>query len=249
MADQGRRTLFCLMAANNETGVIQPCAEAGRMIREAGHLFHVDAVQTTGKTGFDFAGSGAHFAALSAHKAGGPQGVGALVAACDAQIGAMIRGGGQEKGRRGGTENVAGACGFAAAVEAAQARPDEANRIKGLRDRAQARITRSAPQVRIWGAEVDRLGNTLCLSAPGWPSEIQVIALDLAGFAVSAGSACSSGKVRRSKVLEAMGASADEAGSALRVSFGWTNTEAEADAFADAWLNEFSRARPRVAAV
>ncbi|MFW5662038.1 MAG: cysteine desulfurase family protein, partial [Oceanicaulis sp.] len=129
IAQGGPKTLVCLMAANNETGVIQPVAEAGWKVREAGWLFHVDAVQALGKAGFDFAGSGAHFAAFSAHKAGGPQGIGALVAACDAQVGALIRGGGQEKGRRGGTENVAGIAGFAAAVEASLADSGEAARI------------------------------------------------------------------------------------------------------------------------
>jgi len=249
LADADAKTLYALMAANNETGVIQPFAEAGARIGAAGHLFHIDAVQMTGKAPFDFAASGATFAALSAHKAGGPQGVGALVAACDAQVGALITGGGQEKGRRGGTENVAGIAGFAAAIEAAVADPGEAVRIAAVRDRCESLITAAAPEVTIWGADADRLPGTLCLSAPGWASEIQVIAMDLAGFAVSAGSACSSGKVRKSQVLEAMGASPHEAESALRVSFGWTNTMEDAEAFANAWLNDYARVRPRAAAV
>jgi cysteine desulfurase len=237
--------LFALMAANNETGVLQPYTEAGAKIAEAGHLFLIDAVQMTGKAPFDFAGSFAQFAALSAHKAGGPQGVGALATACDAQVGALITGGGQEKGRRGGTENVAGIAGFAAAIAAVNA--DEASRIRRLRDRIEARLKAGAPEVEIWGEGVERLPNTICLSAPGWPSEIQVIALDLAGFAVSAGSACSSGKVRKSHVLEAMGADNEHASCALRVSLGWTTTEAEADAFADAWLRDYARVRPKAA--
>jgi len=244
-ADPAQPILFALMAANNETGVLQPYAEAGAKIAEAGHLFLIDAVQMTSKAPFDFAGSFAQFAALSAHKAGGPQGVGALATACDAQVGALITGGGQEKGRRGGTENVAGVTGFAAAIAAVDA--DEASRIRRLRDRIEARLQAAAPEVVIWGEGAERLPNTICLSAPGWPSEIQVIALDLAGFAVSAGSACSSGKVRKSHVLEAMGANEDHASCALRVSLGWTTTEAEADAFADAWLNEYARVRPRAA--
>lgn len=237
--------LFALMAANNETGVLQPYAEAGTKIAEAGHLFLIDAVQMTGKAPFDFAGSFAQFAAVSAHKAGGPQGVGVLATACDAQVGALITGGGQEKGRRGGTENVAGVAGFAAAIAAVEV--DEASRIRRLRDRIEARLKAEAPEVVIWGEAVERLPNTICLSAPGWPSEIQVIALDLAGFAVSAGSACSSGKVRKSHVLEAMGADDDHASCALRVSLGWTTTEAEADAFADAWLKDYARVRPKAA--
>lgn len=238
--------VFALMAANNETGVIQPYEAAGRMIREAGHLFHIDAVQALGKIRFDFAGSMAHFAALSAHKVGGPQGVGALIAGCDAGVSAQIVGGGQEKGRRGGTENVAGIAGFAAAVEAA-CQSDVGEEVKGLRDALEARLKAGAPEVTIWGAETNRLDNTLCLSAPGWPSEIQVIALDLAGFAVSAGSACSSGKVRKSKVLEAMGANSADAESALRISLGWTTTNDDIEAFANAWLNEYARVRPRAA--
>lgn len=247
-AGPDERIVFALMAANNETGVIQPYAEAGRMIGEAegDHLFLIDAVQMTGKAEFDFAASFAHFAALSAHKVGGPQGVGALATACDAQVGALITGGGQEKGRRGGTENVAGVAGFAAAISAIA--PDETRRIAALRDRIERRLKAAAPQITIWGEGVERLPNTICLSAPGWPSEIQVIALDLAGFAVSAGSACSSGKVRQSHVLKAMGASDEDASSALRVSLGWTTTEDDANAFCEAWLREYDRVRPKVAA-
>jgi cysteine desulfurase len=240
--------LFALMAANNESGVIQPYEAAGRLIREAGHLFHIDAVQMTGKADFDFAGSLAHFTALSAHKCGGPQGVGALIAACDAQVAPLIHGGGQEKNRRGGTENVAGICGFAAAVEAAAADPSEVQRQRALRDRFEQIIKAEAPDVTIWGSKAERLPNTTCLSAPGWPSEIQVIAMDLAGFEVSAGSACSSGKVKKSAVLAAMGAGDEHAKSALRVSFGWTSSEEDVDRFATAWLSEYERARPKAAA-
>ena len=182
-------------------------------------------------------------------RSGGPQGAGALLTACDAQVGALITGGGQEKGRRGGTENVAGIAGFAAAVEASCADASETKRIEAMRDRAESLITARAPEVTVWGAGVDRLPGTLCLSAPGWGSEIQVIAMDLAGFAVSAGSACSSGKVRKSQVLEAMGARPEDAEAALRVSFGWSNTIEHAEAFANAWLNEYARVRPRAAAV
>ena len=241
--------LFALMAANNETGVIQPVEAAGRMIREAGALFHVDAVQALGKTGFDFAGSMAHFAAVSAHKIGGPQGVGALALACDAPSARLLHGGGQEKGRRGGTENLPGVIGFAAAIEALGVSGEAERAEQGrMRDRAEALIRDAAPQVRIWGADVDRLSNTLCLSTPGWASEIQVIALDLAGFEVSAGAACSSGKVRKSRVLEAMGATPDHAESTLRVSFGWTNTINDAQAFAKAWAQAYEMARPKAAA-
>ncbi len=243
------RLLIALMAANNETGVIQPVAEAGRMVREAGHLFHVDAVQIAGKAAFDFAGSLAHFAALSAHKCGGPMGVGALIAACDAGVSAQLRGGGQEGYRRAGTQNVPGIAGFAAALDAALADAGEAARIAAIRDRLEARLTDARAGITIWGADAPRLPGTSCVSAPGWMSEIQVIAMDLAGFAVSAGAACSSGKVRRSKVLDAMGAGEDHAQSALRVSFGWSSTMDEAEAFATAYLDNRMRANPRAVAV
>jgi len=234
-----------LMAANNETGVVQPVEAAGRLVREAEGLFHVDAVQMAGKIAFDFAGSLAHYAALSAHKCGGPQGVGALLLACDAPLSRQMHGGGQETGRRSGTENVAGIAGFAAALEAVEA--DDAARMAALRDALQLRLE-SLEGVRIWGAGADRLPNTLCLSAEGWAAEIQVIAMDLAGFAISAGSACSSGKVKKSRVLEAMGASEAQAASAIRISFGWTSTQDDLDRFADAWIREYARIRPRLAA-
>lgn len=247
--DSEERLLVALMAANNETGVIQPVAEAGRLVREAGHLFHVDAVQIAGKAAFDFAGSLAHFAALSAHKCGGPMGVGALIAACDAGVSAQIRGGGQESYRRAGTENLPGIAGFAAALEAALSDDSEPARIAAIRDRLEARLSDARAGVTIWGADAPRLPGTSCLSAPGWMSEIQVIAMDLAGFAVSAGAACSSGKVRRSKVLDAMGAGEAHAQSALRVSFGWSSTQDEAEAFAAAYLDNRMRALPRAVAV
>jgi cysteine desulfurase len=243
----GERLLVALMAANNETGVIQPVAQAGRLVREAGHLFHVDAVQIAGKADFDFAGSLAHFAALSAHKCGGPMGVGALIAACDAGVSAQIRGGGQESYRRAGTENLPGIAGFAAALEAALSDTGEAARIAAIRGRLEARLSDARADITIWGADAPRLPGTSCLSAPGWASEIQVIAMDLAGFAVSAGAACSSGKVRRSKVLDAMGAGEAHAQSALRVSFGWSSTMDEAEAFAAAYVNARMRALPRAA--
>lgn len=237
-----------LMAANNETGVIQPVEAAGRMLREAGGLFLVDAVQAPGRIAFDVAGSLAHYVALSAHKAGGPQGSGALVLACDAPVSRVIHGGGQEKGRRCGTPNLPGAAGFAAALAEAEAgREAEAARLLALKTRLEEGLTESGAQV--WGSRAQRLPNTTCITAPGWTSEIQVIAMDLAGFAVSAGSACSSGKVRRSRVLEAMGASPEEAGCALRISTGPGVEAADIDAFVEAWSREYGRVRRRSAAL
>lgn len=240
-------TLVSLMAANNETGVIQPVEAAGRIVREAGALFHVDAVQALGKVDYNVAASLAHYTAFSAHKVGGPQGVGALVLDCDAPVTPRMIGGGQEKGRRCGTENLPGIAGFAAAVEAAVADRNDFERLIGLRDHTIRQIRVGAPDLQVWGEVAERLPNTICMSVEGWSSEIQVIAMDLAGFAVSAGSACSSGKIRRSRVLEAMGASETHAASALRVSFGYTNTKHDAEAFADAWLSARAKAQRTLA--
>lgn len=231
-----------VMAANNETGVIQPYSLIADLVREAGGYLLVDAVQMPGKADFDFKASRAHFASLSAHKIGGPQGVGALLASEDAPLARQSIGGGQEKNHRSGTENVAGIAGFAAALKAASVQNDQKDEIRIMRDELQARLARQ-PGVTIWGNESERLNNTLCISAEGWPSEIQVIAMDLAGFAVSAGAACSSGKVRRSRVLEAMGATQLQAECALRISLGWSTSHEEVEAFANAWIRGYERAR------
>lgn len=242
-----RPVFVSLMAANNETGVIQPVEAAGELVRDAGGLFHVDAVQALGKVDYHVAASLAHYTVFSGHKVGGPQGVGALVLDCDAPVTARMIGGGQEKGRRCGTENLPGIAGFAAAVEAAEASRSEFAKLGELRDFTIERIRAEAPDLCVWGEAAERLPNTICLSVEAWPSEIQVIAMDLAGFAVSAGSACSSGKVRKSRVLEAMGASEAHAASALRVSFGYTNTKHDAEAFADAWLSARAKAQRTLA--
>jgi cysteine desulfurase len=230
------------MAANNETGVIQPIDQVGQRVHESGGFFHVDAVQKAGQSSFDFAASGAHFAALSAHKAGGPSGVGCLITSCDAEITPLLAGGGQEKNRRGGTENLVGITGFAAALESAANDPNENGRVMGLRNELEYAIKTANNRVKIWGENQPRLHNTICLSAPGWPSEIQVIAMDLAGYAVSAGAACSSGKVKASRVLQAMGANGAEASSALRISLGWATTEEDITGFAKAWQDNYTRA-------
>ena len=235
------RALVCLMAANNETGVIQPVSEVSQIVREANGLLHIDAVQMLGQSSFDFAASGAHFAAVSAHKIGGPAGVGALILSCDGQAAPLVSGGGQEKNRRGGTENLVGIAGFAAALDDMAKNPTEIERVQGLRDRMEYAIKAATNEVKIWGETSPRLNNTMCMSAPGWPSEIQVIAMDLAGYAVSAGAACSSGKVKKSRVLEAMGASEAEASSALRVSLGRGTTQAQVDGFVQTWLENYQR--------
>ncbi|MEI8144929.1 MAG: aminotransferase class V-fold PLP-dependent enzyme, partial [Alphaproteobacteria bacterium] len=219
--------IVAIQAVNNETGVIQDIRAIGRQVRAAGHLFVVDAVQAIGRIEVDPAD--ADILILSAHKVGGPQGVGAIVATAEGFDGSpLIRGGGQEKGRRAGTENVAGIAGFAAALKAATAATSsEAQRLGALRDRFEAGLIELAPDVLIAGAGAQRVGNTSCFSIPGVSAETALIAYDLEGIALSSGAACSSGRVRSSHVLSAMGVPADLVRGALRVSFGWTSTEAD----------------------
>jgi cysteine desulfurase len=237
LSDEGR-ALVCLMLANNETGVIQPVAEASALVRAADGWLHVDAVQAAGKIAIDFTALGADTLALSAHKLGGPQGVGALVAGTRATIVRQQHGGGQERGRRAGTENVAGIAGFGAAVEAAlRDLPSLAN--QGTWRDALAERLKAAGAV-VLGEGAQRLPQTLCLAAEGFASQIQVMNLDLAGVMVSAGSACSSGKVKASRVVDAMGR-ADLAPFALRVSGGWASTEQDWISCGDAWLAAYSR--------
>jgi cysteine desulfurase len=237
LAGEGR-TLVCLMLANNETGVIQPVAQASAIVRAADGLLHVDAVQAAGKIAINFSDLGADTLALSAHKIGGPQGVGALVAGTRANIVRRLHGGGQERGRRAGTENVAGIAGFGAAAQAAQRDlPHAAD--QGIWRDALARRVRDAGGV-VLGEGAGRLPQTLCLAAEGFASQVQVMNLDLAGVMVSAGSACSSGKVKASRVVEAMGRS-DLAPFALRVIGGWASTEADWIVCGDAWLAAWKR--------
>ena len=237
LSDEGR-ALVCLMLANNETGVIQPMAEASALVRAADGWLHVDGVQAAGKIAIDFTALGADTMALSAHKLGGPQGVGALVAGTRATIVRQQHGGGQERGRRAGTENVAGIAGFGAVADAARRDlPSMAN--QGIwRDALAERV--KAVGAIVLGEGAQRLPQTLCLAAEGFASQIQVMNLDLAGVMVSAGSACSSGKVKASRVVEAMGR-ADLAPFALRISGGWATTEQDWISCGDAWLAAHSR--------
>jgi cysteine desulfurase len=240
-------TLVSVMLANNETGVIQPIAEVAARAHAHCALLHVDAIQAAGKVPVDVRAIGADLLSLSAHKLGGPQGVGALVVRPGVSLAARQRGGGQERGLRAGTENVPGIVGFGAAAEVAGRGPDDHVRLEALRDRIEAGVAALSPATRFFGKGVVRLGNTACFTMPGVPSETQVIALDLAGVAVSAGSACSSGKVRPSHVLRAMGASEAEAGSAIRVSLGWQTEDSEVERFLDAWSALYARAGVRAA--
>ncbi len=234
----GQPSLLCLMAANNETGTIQPIAAAAALCRSHGALLHVDAVQAAGRMPIDFARSGATSMAISSHKLGGPGGVGALLLSPDhTGIAALIRGGGQERGRRGGTSPVAAIAGFAAAARVA----GDCTGLAALRDTAeQVAVACGAIVV---GAAAPRLANTACLALPGCRADTQVIALDLEGIAVSAGAACSSGKVAASHVLAAMGLG-DLAGQAIRVSLPWNATAASVDAFAAAYARMAARLIP-----
>jgi cysteine desulfurase len=235
LLSEGGPALVCLMMANNETGTLQPIMEAAAICRHHGALLHVDAVQAAGRIPVEFAALGAASLVVSSHKLGGPTGAGALLLAPEvAAIGALIRGGGQERGRRGGTPSVPAIAGFAAAALA------DPPALASLRD-AIERIAMDAGAL-VCGGAGPRLANTTCLALPGVRADAQVIALDLDGIAVSAGAACSSGKVTASHVLAAMGLG-DLAGEAIRVSLPWNATGADVAAFAATYPRMAARLR------
>jgi cysteine desulfurase len=228
------RPLLALQFANNETGVIQPVREAAERVHAAGGLLVCDAVQAAGRVPLDMNEIGADMVALSAHKLGGPTGIGALVRARDSIHipDALVRGGGQEKGLRAGTENGPGIAGFAAAAQAAlQSLTEEAARLTGLRERLEAGLRSLDGAASVFGAGAARLPNTVCFALPGMNAQTALMALDLAGVSVSSGSACSSGTVKASSVLDAMGVQPDMAKCMLRASLGWTTREADVDGF------------------
>lgn len=233
---EGPPALVSIMAANNETGALQPVAEAAELVHEAGGLLHVDAIQALGKIAFNINEVGTDLATFSAHKIGGPKGVGALVVAEGiAGLEPLLRGGGQELGRRAGTENVAGIAGLGAAVKAAlQALPEDAKCMVTLRDRLENGI-RAVADATIFSNEVGRLSNTILFTAPGLKAETAVIGFDLEGIAVSSGSACSSGKVQPSHVLSAMGYDATVAQGAVRLSLGWSTEVDDINRALEAW--------------
>ena len=239
---RGGRPLVCLMLANNETGVIQPVAEAAALVRPAGGWLHVDAVQAAGKIAIDFNALGADTLALAAHKIGGPLGVGALVAGPRATLSRRPHGGGQERGRRAGAENLPGIAGFGAAAVAALAGLDAVAAQAVWRDALQARV--EAAGAVILGQGAPRLAQTLGFAAPGFDAQMQVMGMDLAGVMISAGPACSSGKMKPSDVVAAMGRP-DLAPFAIRVSGGWASTEADWIAAGDAWLDLYARHQAR----
>ena len=235
LAADRRPAIVSVMLANNETGTIQPVSEVAQLCQARGALFHCDAVQAAGKMPLDAARIGADFLSLSAHKLGGPPGIGALLATGAAEPQAMIRGGGQERGRRAGSENLPGIAGFAAAASAARANLADYERVGALRDRLEAAALAAVPEAATIGTAVPRLPNTSALALPGVAAETQIIALDLDGVMVSAGAACSSGKVGPSHVLDAMRTPPNIAMGTIRVSLGWTTTEADISHFLEVW--------------
>jgi cysteine desulfurase len=241
LAADPRPALVSVMLANNETGVIEPVAAVAETAHRHGALFHCDAVQAAGKLPLDLGALGADLLTLSAHKLGGPPGVGALVLGRDLDLAPLVRGGGQERGRRAGTENLPGIAGFGAAARAAIAQMAVWDRVRALREALESALAARAPEAVVIAAAAPRLPNTTAVAMPGTPAETQVIALDLDGVMVSAGAACSSGKVRASHALEAMGVGPELAGSTIRVSLGWETGEADIARFLDAWAALYRR--------
>ena len=232
----GPPALVSVMLANNETGAVQPIAEVAEIVRAAGGVLHVDAIQALGKIPFDINALSADLVTVSAHKIGGPKGVGALVWAEGVQgLEPLLRGGGQERGHRAGTENVAGIAGLGAAVRAAMgALEKDAIRLESLRNRLEIGL-RQTPGVLVFSQDVPRLPNTTLFTVLGLRAETAVIGFDLEGIAVSSGSACSSGKVQPSHVLEAMGFGRELAQGGVRISLGWSTSDADIDRCLEAW--------------
>ncbi len=251
------RPLVSIMLANNETGVVQPVSEAAAIAHAGGGLLHVDAVQAAGRIACDIGALGADLLSISAHKIGAPKGVGALIRGReDIHFpDPLMRGGGQERGSRAGTENVAGIAAFGAAVAAVRRqRAEEAAHMLALRNMLEEGLRAISPQIVIFGAAAERLPNTTLFALEGMKAETAVIAFDLEGVAVSSGAACSSGKVQPSHVLAAMGVSPPLLRGAVRVSLGWTTTEADIARVLGAWrkvsgaLSKGSKERPGMAA-
>jgi cysteine desulfurase len=248
-----QRPLVSVMLANNESGAIQPIRAIADIVHTANGLLHVDAVQGAGRIDCDMAALGVDLMSLSSHKLGGPQGAGALVRRDDIHLAEpLIRGGGQERGYRAGTENVVAIAGFGAAAEAAHAaREADASRMAALRDRLEDGIRAATPQAVLFSAAAPRLPNTSLVALPGIKAETALIAFDLNGIALSSGSACSSGKVQVSHVLEAMGVEPALASSALRISLGWETGESDIERLLTAWntvVSSLLKKQPNIAA-
>lgn len=245
----GAPFMVSLMLANNETGAVQPVAAMAALAEEMGGLLHTDAVQAAGRIALKASALGAALVTLSAHKFGGPKGAGALILCREGlPVAPLLKGGGQERRLRAGTENVAAIAGFGAAAEAARRDLTASAGLAELRDAVENEIASAAPDAVVFAGETERLPNTSCFAVPGMQAETLVIALDLAGVAVSAGSACSSGKVGRSHVLDAMGVVPELGKSAIRVSLGWNTTAADVARFLSAWKAVYGKFAARRAA-
>ncbi|SFZ82688.1 cysteine desulfurase [Devosia enhydra] len=240
----GETLLVCVQAANNETGVIQPMAEIERRVGPTRHVLFVDAVQAFGRVPLDFGASATDMMAVSGHKIGAPAGIGALLVKSHCDGVRLIPGGGQEQGRRGGTEAVALIAAFGAAAKAFPGRHGAAG-LEALGERLECGIMALAPDAVIFGQGAPRNLGVVNFAVPGVASSVAMMGLDLAGVSVSSGSACSSGKVAPSHVLAAMGIGRDIAGSALRVSLGWSSTQDDVDAFLNAFEQVLARHRQR----
>jgi cysteine desulfurase len=242
--------LVSVMLVNNETGVIQPVADIVRLVRKISPQtrIHTDAVQAAGRIPLDFSELQVDYLSLSAHKFGGPQGVGALILAPGAKIEKLLRGGGQEKRQRAGTENVAAIAGFGKAAELALQDLAAFQSLAGLRDRIESELSAHEPRLKIFGRNAPRVANTTQIALPGIAAETQLMSLDLSGIAVSSGSACSSGAVKLSHVLEAMGAAPADAMGVLRVSLGWASNAKDIDQFIAAWKDMHGRIKAKIAA-
>jgi cysteine desulfurase len=245
------RPLVSVMLANNETGVIQPIRAIADIVHAAGGLLHVDAVQGAGRVSCRMDDLGADLLSLASHKIGGPQGAGALVVRDGLHIAEpLIRGGGQERGLRAGTENVAAIAGFGAAAAVA-ARLAETARMAALRDQIEAGIKAATPDAVVFSGNAARLPNTILVAVPGIKAETAIIAFDLNGIALSSGSACSSGKVHASHVLSAMGVEPALAQGALRISLGWETRESDVEKLLKCWTGVVSsllKKQPNMAA-
>lgn len=247
LAAQSGEAVVSVMLANNETGVLQPVGKVSEIAKRHGALVHCDAVQAAGKIAVDMRALGVDMLSLAAHKIGGPQGIGALIVGPEVPLSPQIRGGGQERRRRAGTENIAGAAGFGAAASAALAGLSNFAKLAGLRDRMEEAVLSVASDAKMFGRTMMRLPNTSCFAVPNLPSDTQVMALDMEGVAISSGSACSSGKVEASHVLAAMGE--HELGvNTIRVSLGWTSGSGDVDRFVEVWRKAYLRNRERAGA-
>tara|TARA_R110001592_G_scaffold20926_22_gene84856 strand:+ start:12599 stop:13738 length:1140 start_codon:yes stop_codon:yes gene_type:complete len=238
-------SLVSCMIANNESGVIQDVSEISKIAHQNNALFHCDATQAVGRIPVNMQASGIDFLTLSSHKIGGPQGVGALALGLCGQTPTLLHGGGQEKSARAGTENVAGVAGFGAAAQAALHNLDHYQNLLALRDEFEREIKEISPEVIIHSKDVTRLPNTSFFSLPDTDSQTLLMALDLEGVAVSNGSACSSGTVKASTVLRAMGLDEKTASSALRISMGWATKENDINAMLDAWQKIYARIKEK----